>query len=117
MTTSSHALSKEINYNIINQCKYTVYETGKFDNYFAGLIMGLAQGYSDNLSRSGIDNDYASLNVGDFAKEMCNFALWYRKDKNKDTGGKYDVTQFYLDLRKAAYFMTLPPDNDTKKSD
>ena len=113
MTSSVYALDKKISYQIINQCKYNIDKSGKIDSYFAGLITGLAQGYVDILSRSGIDNHYASLNAVEYGKRMCQHALWYRDNVNQETGGKYDVTQFYNDLQFIGYRMTLPSSYDT----
>lgn len=113
MTTNSHALTKENSYDLINQCKYEVDKSGKYNSTLWGIIIGMSQAYKWTLQMNGIDNDYASLSPDDFGKQMCKLTLAYRKSKNEETGGKYDVTQFYGDLINTGYIMTLPPRNDT----
>lgn len=113
MTINAQALDKKLSYDIINQCNYNVDKTGKYDNFLAGVLTGLAQGYLNILHKSGIDNDYAGLTPGEYSIKMCQFALYKRKEENIKTAGKYDVTQFYGDLQNMGYYMALPPTNDT----
>ena len=103
----------------INQCQYNLDENkGKYDTMPYGVIIGIASAYAETLKRSGIDNDYAGQTVGEFSNKMCQTALWIRKEENKKTGGKYDVTKFYHQLLQIGYEMTLPPSfgsNTTRK--
>lgn len=105
---------KKTSYEFINQCQYNLDENkGKYNPFVAGAILGIAVGFSHTLRESGIDNNYASLSPGEYADEMCKFALWVRKEENKKTGGKYDVTGFYNLLTTFGYELTKPTTADT----
>lgn len=113
MVIGVSASDKSFNYDIISYCKHRIGEDGKNNLMFAGVVTGLGQAYIKTMHRKGIDNQHAHLSPGEYGTTICKLTLNYRKNQNKETGGKYDVTQFYDDLITMGYFMSLPPENDT----
>ena len=112
----SNAYDKDISYKVIGSCKNTINNnTGKFDAISTGFILGLATAHSNILKANNIDNDHAGLDISEYAEEMCKIAIRIRKTKNKETGGKYDVTKFIYLLANVGYFMSEPEESDEKK--